>query len=38
MVIVVMFLGEKWNWWQASGAVLVGAGVILAQSAARRSV
>jgi drug/metabolite transporter (DMT)-like permease len=38
MVIVVLFLGERWNWWQASGAVLVGAGVILAQSAARRPV
>ena len=38
MVIVVLFLGEQWNWWQAGGAVMVGAGVILAQSAARRPV
>ena len=38
MVIVVLILGEEWNWWQASGAVLVGAGVIIAQSAARNPV
>jgi len=38
MVIVVLFLGEQWNWWQAMGAVLVGTGVIIAQSAARKAV
>ena len=36
MVIVVLFLGESWNWWQAAGAALVGVGVLLAQSASRR--
>ena len=36
MVIVVLFLDASWNWWQAIGAALVGAGVLLAQ--ARRSV
>jgi drug/metabolite transporter (DMT)-like permease len=36
MVIVVLFLGESWNWWQAAGAVLVAVGVLLAQSASRR--
>ncbi len=36
MVIVVMFLGESWNWSQAAGAALVAVGVLLAQSAARR--
>ena len=35
MVIVVLFLGESWNWSQAAGAVLVAAGVLLAQSASR---
>lgn len=35
MVIVVLFLGESWNWSQAAGAVLVGIGVLLAQSASR---
>ena len=35
MVIVVMFLGESWNWGQAAGAALVGVGVLLAQSASR---
>jgi drug/metabolite transporter (DMT)-like permease len=36
MVIVVLFLGESWNWGQAAGAALVAAGVLLAQSATRR--
>ncbi len=36
MVIVVMFLGESWNWSQAAGAALVAVGVLLAQSATRR--
>jgi len=36
MVIVVLFLGESWNWWQAAGAALVAVGVLLAQSASRR--
>jgi drug/metabolite transporter (DMT)-like permease len=36
MVIVVLFLGESWNWGQAAGAALVAAGVLLAQSASRR--
>jgi drug/metabolite transporter (DMT)-like permease len=36
MVIVVLFLGESWNWWQAAGAALVAVGVLLAQSATRR--
>jgi drug/metabolite transporter (DMT)-like permease len=36
MVIVVLFLGESWNWWQAAGAALVAAGVLLAQLASRR--
>ena len=36
MVIVVLFLGESWNWWQAGGASLVAVGVLLAQSASRR--
>ena len=31
MVIVVLFLGESWNWAQAVGAVLVTIGVLLAQ-------
>ena len=31
MVVVVLFLGEKWNWNQAGGAVLVGIGVMLSQ-------
>ena len=34
MVIVVLWLGEAWNWWQAAGAVVVAAGVIVAQSGA----
>ena len=33
MVIVVLFLGESWNWWQAVGAAVVAVGVLLAQSA-----
>jgi drug/metabolite transporter (DMT)-like permease len=37
MVILVMFLDASWNWWQAAGAVVVAAGVMVAQSAARRS-
>jgi drug/metabolite transporter (DMT)-like permease len=36
MVIVVLFLGESWNWGQAAGAALVAGGVLLAQSASRR--
>jgi drug/metabolite transporter (DMT)-like permease len=36
MVVVVLFLGESWNWWQAAGAALVAVGVLLAQSATRR--
>lgn len=36
MVIVVLFLGESWNWGQAAGAALVACGVLLAQSASRR--
>ena len=35
MVIVVLFLGESWNWWQAVGAAVVAVGVLLAQSASR---
>ncbi|MCP4978909.1 MAG: DMT family transporter, partial [Gammaproteobacteria bacterium] len=35
MVIVVLFLGEGWNWWQAAGAALVAMGVLLAQSVSR---
>lgn len=35
MVVVVLFLGESWSWWQAAGAVLVAIGVLLAQSASR---
>lgn len=35
MVIVVLVLGESWNWWQAMGALLVSIGVLLAQSATR---
>ena len=34
MVIVVLFLGANWNWWQAVGAATVAAGVIVAQSGA----
>lgn len=37
MVIMVLFLGENWNWWQAAGAVVVGFGVWLAQSGRRRA-
>ena len=37
MVIVVLMLDESWNWWQAAGAAVVAAGVILAQSGARRA-
>jgi drug/metabolite transporter (DMT)-like permease len=36
MVIVVLFLGESWNWWQAAGAAVVAVGVLLAQLASRR--
>ncbi|MEM7562838.1 MAG: DMT family transporter [Pseudomonadota bacterium] len=35
MVILVLFLGTQWNWFQAAGAALVGAGVMLAQSGAK---
>ena len=31
MVIVVLLLGDEWNWLQAAGAALVAAGVMLAQ-------
>jgi len=37
MVIVVLMLDSSWNWWQAAGAAVVAAGVILAQSGARRA-
>jgi drug/metabolite transporter (DMT)-like permease len=33
MVILVLFLGGSWDWRQVGGAVLVGIGVLLAQSA-----
>ena len=36
MVIVVLFMGESWNWGQAVGAALVAIGVLLAQSASRQ--
>jgi drug/metabolite transporter (DMT)-like permease len=36
MVIVVLFLDEPWNWWQAAGAAMVASGVMLAQSVARQ--
>jgi drug/metabolite transporter (DMT)-like permease len=36
MVTVVLFLGAEWNWWQAAGAGLVAAGVLMAQSVARK--
>lgn len=35
MLIMVVFLGASWNWWQAAGALLVGLGVLLAQSVTR---
>lgn len=35
MVIMVMFLGSSWNWWQSMGAAIVGFGVWLAQSGVR---
>ena len=35
MVVMVMFLGASWNWWQAAGAGMVGLGVWLAQSGVR---
>jgi drug/metabolite transporter (DMT)-like permease len=37
MVIVVLFLGESWNWGQAAGAALVAVGVLVAQSASRKA-
>lgn len=37
MVVVVLFLGEQWSWWQAAGAGLVAAGVMLAQSGTHNS-
>ena len=36
MVIVVLFLDEPWNWWQAAGAALVASGVMLAQAVTRQ--
>ncbi len=36
MVVVVLFLGESWNWGQAVGAAIVAIGVLLAQSASRQ--
>jgi drug/metabolite transporter (DMT)-like permease len=36
MVIVVMFLGAQWSWWQAAGAAIVATGVMLAQSGSRQ--
>ncbi len=33
MLIVVLFLGAEWSWWQAGGAALVMLGVLVAQSA-----
>ncbi|MDA9008439.1 DMT family transporter [Alphaproteobacteria bacterium] len=36
MIVVVVVLGGEWNWWQAAGACLVAAGVIIAQLASRR--
>ena len=38
MVIVVLFLGETWNWLQAAGAALVAIGVVLAQAASRKAL
>lgn len=35
MVVMVLFLGADWNWWQAGGAALVAYGVWIAQSGAR---
>ena len=32
MAIVVVFMGEQWNWSQAFGAALVGIAVLIAQS------
>ena len=32
MAIVVVFMGEQWNWSQAFGATLVGIAVLIAQS------
>ncbi len=32
MLIVVLFLGADWSWWQAGGAALVMLGVLVAQS------
>lgn len=36
MVILVVLMGEQWNWGQAMGAALVGAGVMIAQYNRRR--
>lgn len=36
MVVMVLFLGAAWNWWQAGGAALVAIGVWTAQAGARR--
>ena len=38
MVIVVLFLGETWNWLQAAGAALVAVGVMVAQAASRKAL
>lgn len=35
MVILVLFLDTSWNWFQAAGAAVVAAGVMVAQSGAR---
>jgi drug/metabolite transporter (DMT)-like permease len=32
MAIVVVFMGEQWVWGQAFGAIIVGVGVLIAQS------
>jgi drug/metabolite transporter (DMT)-like permease len=32
MAIVVIFMGDQWNWSQALGAALVGIAVLIAQS------
>lgn len=32
MAIVVLFMGEQWNWSQAFGAALVGIAVLIAQA------
>ena len=32
MAIVVLFMGEQWDWRQAFGAALVGVAVVIAKS------